>query len=58
MDERYLSTKDFVRILNVSKSVAIKWIKSGRIVVCNVRGRWRTLTVRLKSYLRGVRNSV
>ncbi len=41
MEERYLSTTDFARILGVSRSAVIKWIKSGKIVAYNVHGRWR-----------------
>jgi excisionase family DNA binding protein len=41
MEERYLSTREFAKLLGVSRIAVIKWIKSGRIVAYNVNGRWR-----------------
>ncbi|MGC8953493.1 MAG: helix-turn-helix domain-containing protein [Desulfurococcus sp.] len=41
MGEHYLGTTEFARILDVSRVTVIKWIKSGRITVYNVNGRWR-----------------
>ncbi len=41
MEERYLSTREFARILSVSRVTVIKWIKSGRIGAYNVNGMWR-----------------
>ncbi|WP_051401017.1 helix-turn-helix domain-containing protein [Desulfurococcus amylolyticus] len=40
MGEHYLGTTEFARILDVSRVTVIKWIKSGRITVYNVNGRW------------------
>jgi len=41
VEERYLSTREFARILGVSRVTVVKWIKSGKIVAYNVHGRWR-----------------
>jgi len=41
MEERYLSTREFAKIMGVSRVTVIKWIKSGKIVAYNVHGRWR-----------------
>ncbi len=41
MEERYLSTREFARILGASRVTVIKWIKSGRIRAYNVHGTWR-----------------
>ncbi len=39
MEERYLSTRDFARIICVSRVTVIKWIKTGGIAAYNVRGK-------------------
>jgi len=39
--ERYLSTREFARIMGVARVTVIKWIRKGRITAYNVHGRWR-----------------
>jgi len=41
MTERYLSTREFARVLGVSRVTVIKWIKNGKILAYNVHGKWR-----------------
>jgi excisionase family DNA binding protein len=53
LEERYLSTTQFARILGVSRSAVIKWIKSGRIVAYNVHGRWRIPYSEVERLLKG-----
>jgi excisionase family DNA binding protein len=39
LSERYLSTREFAKLLGVSRVTVTKWIKSGRIVAYSVHGR-------------------
>ena len=41
MEERYLSTREFAKIMGVSRVTVVKWIKSGKIAAYNIHGRWR-----------------
>jgi excisionase family DNA binding protein len=41
LSEQYLTTREFARIIGVSRSAVISWIKSGRVVAYSVNGRWR-----------------
>jgi excisionase family DNA binding protein len=41
LGERYLSTREFAELLNVSRVAVIKWIKSGRTTAYEVHGKWR-----------------
>jgi len=54
MEERYFSTREFARIMGVSKVTVIKWIKSGKIVAYNVHGKWRIPISEVERLLRGV----
>ena len=54
MSERYLSTREFARVLGVSRVAVIKWIKSGRIVAYSVHGKWRIPYSEVERLLRGV----
>ncbi len=53
VSERYLSTREFARVLGVSRVTVIKWIKAGRIVAYNVHGRWRIPYSEVERLLRG-----
>ncbi len=55
MEERYLSTRDFARILGVSRVTVIKWIKTGRIAAYNVHGKWRIPYSEVERLVRGER---
>ena len=54
MGERYLSTREFAKLLGVSRVTVIKWIKSGRITAYSVHGRWRIPYSEVERVLRGV----
>ena len=54
MSERYLSTREFARVLGVSRVTVIKWIKSGRIVAYSVHGKWRIPYSEVERLLGGV----
>jgi excisionase family DNA binding protein len=54
LGERYLSTREFAKLLGVSRATVIKWIKSGRIVAFGVHGRWRIPYSEVERVLRGV----
>ena len=54
MSERYLSTREFARLLGVSRVTVVKWIKSGRIVAYSVHGKWRIPYSEVERVLRGV----
>jgi putative resolvase len=54
LSERYLTTNEFARIIGVSRSTVISWIKSGRIVACSVNGRWRIPYSEVERLLKGV----
>ena len=52
--ERYLSTREFAKMLGVARVTVIKWIKSGRIAAYNVHGRWRISYSEVERLLRSV----
>ncbi|WP_291999293.1 IS607 family transposase [Caldivirga sp.] len=54
MGERYLSTGEFARVMGVSRSAVIKWIRVGRVVAYNVNGRWRIPYSEVERLIRGV----
>jgi putative resolvase len=54
LSERYLSTREFARVLGVSRVTVIKWIKGGRVVAYSVHGRWRIPYSEVERLLRGV----
>jgi excisionase family DNA binding protein len=54
LGERYLSTREFARVLGVSRVAVIKWIKGGRVAAYSVHGRWRTPYSGVEGVLRGV----
>ena len=54
MGERYLSTREFAKLLGVSRVTVIKWIKTGRIVAHSVYGKWRIPYSEVERLLRGV----
>jgi excisionase family DNA binding protein len=54
LSERYLTTNEFARIIGVSRSAVISWIKSGRIVAYSVNGRWRIPYSEVERLLKGV----
>jgi excisionase family DNA binding protein len=54
LSERYLSTREFARLLGVSRVTVVKWIKSGRIVAYSVHGKWRIPYNEVERVLRGV----
>jgi len=54
LSERYLSTREFARLLGVSRVTVVKWIKSGRIVAYSVHGKWRIPYSEVERVLRGV----
>ena len=54
MSERYLGTREFAKLLDVSRVTVIKWIGSGRVVAYSVHGRWRTPYGEVEGVLRGV----
>jgi excisionase family DNA binding protein len=54
LTERYLSTREFAKLLGVSRVTVIKWIKSGRIVAYSVHGKWRIPYSEVERLLRGV----
>jgi excisionase family DNA binding protein len=54
LSERYLSTREFAKLLGVSRVTVIKWIKSGRIVAYSVHGKWRIPYIEVERVLKGV----
>jgi len=54
LSEHYLSTREFARVLGVSRVTVIKWIKSGRIIAYSVHGKWRIPYSEVERLLRGV----
>jgi len=54
LSERYLTTTKFARIMGVSRSAVISWIKSGRIIAYSVNGRWRIPYSEVERVLKGV----
>ena len=54
MSEQYLTTSEFAKIIGVSRSTVISWIKSGRIVAYSVHGKWRIPYSEVERVLRGV----
>jgi excisionase family DNA binding protein len=54
LSEQYLSTREFAKLLGVSRVTVVKWIKSGRIVAYNVHGKWRIPYSEVERVLRGV----
>jgi len=53
MEERYLSTREFAKIMGVSRVTVVKWIKSGKIVAYSVHGRWRIPCSEVERLLKG-----
>jgi len=54
LSEQYLSTREFAKLLGVSRVTVVKWIKKGRIVAYNVHGKWRIPYSEVERVLRGV----
>jgi excisionase family DNA binding protein len=54
LSERYLSTREFAKLLGVSRVTVIKWIKKERIIAYSVHGRWRIPYSEVERVLRGV----
>jgi excisionase family DNA binding protein len=54
LSERYLGTREFAKLLGVSRVTVVKWIKSGRIVAYSVHGKWRIPYSEVERVLRGV----
>jgi excisionase family DNA binding protein len=54
LGERYLSTREFAKLLGVSRATVVKWIRSGRIAAYSVHGRWRIPYSEVERVLRGV----
>ena len=54
MSERYLSTREFAKLLGVSRVTVIKWIKKGMIIAYSVHGKWRIPYSEVERVLRGV----
>ena len=54
MSERYLSTREFARVLGVSRVTVVKWIKKGKITAYSVHGKWRIPYSEVERLLRGV----
>jgi excisionase family DNA binding protein len=54
LSERYLSTREFAKLLGVSRVTVIKWIKGGRVAAYSVHGRWRIPYSEVEGVLRGV----
>jgi excisionase family DNA binding protein len=53
LSERYLSTREFAKLLGVSRVTVIKWIKKGRIVAYSVHGKWRIPYSEVERLLKG-----
>jgi excisionase family DNA binding protein len=54
LGEQYLTTREFARVLGVSRVTVVKWIKKGRIAAYSVHGRWRIPYSEVERVLRGV----
>jgi excisionase family DNA binding protein len=54
LSERYLSTREFAKLLGVSRVTVIKWIKKGRITAYSVHGKWRIPYSEVERLLRDV----
>jgi excisionase family DNA binding protein len=54
LGERYLTTNEFAKIVSVSRSTVISWIRSGKIAAYSVHGRWRIPYSEVERVLRGV----
>jgi excisionase family DNA binding protein len=53
LSERYLGTREFAKLLGVSRVTVIKWIKSGRITAYSVHGKWRIPYSEVERLLKG-----
>jgi putative resolvase len=53
LSERYLSTREFAKLLGVSRVTVIKWIKKGRITAYSVHGKWRIPYSEVERLLKG-----
>jgi len=56
--ERLYKLGDFARLLGVSRSAVIKWIKQGRIGAVNINGRWYVPESEFERLVKGVYASV
>jgi excisionase family DNA binding protein len=54
MKEQRLSVREFAEVLGVSRSTAISWIKSSRIIAYSVHGRWKIPCSEVEKILKGV----
>jgi putative resolvase len=54
LSERYLSTREFAKLLGVSRVTVIKWIKKGRITAYSVHGKWRIPYSEVERVLGGI----
>jgi excisionase family DNA binding protein len=54
LSERYLGTREFAKLLGISRVTVIKWIKSGRIVAYSVHGKWRIPYSEVERVLGGI----
>jgi len=54
VEERYLTTREFAKLLGVSRVTVIKWIKRGRITAYSVHGKWRIPYSEVERVLEGV----
>ena len=54
MGEYYLNTREFARVLGVSRVTVIKWIKKGKITAYSVHGKWRIPYSEVERLLKGV----
>jgi excisionase family DNA binding protein len=54
LSERYLGTREFAKLLGISRVTVIKWIKSGRIAAYSVHGKWRIPYSEVERVLGGI----
>jgi len=54
MTEKTYKLSDFARLMGVSRSAVIKWIKQGKIRAINIHGRWYIPESELEKLIKGV----
>jgi len=52
--EKLYKLSDFAKLMGVSRSAVIKWIKQGRIRAINIHGRWYIPESELETLIKGV----
>jgi len=58
MTEKIYKLNDFAKLMGVSRSAVIKWIKQGKIGAINIHGRWYISESELETLIKGTYSKV